>query len=239
MVRRLPPSATAYRAGETPWDRSVQEKGPLGEILSKQRRLTVGALKGRTINNLIDLGCGTGEVLDELIRLPGIKKAMAVDVNEAAMKVAMQRIGKNPMWQKVDFLEADLQQLGLGGRTFDAAVCLDVLSEVPDVASTLGAVHRLLKPGGFFVTNFVARERSDELVRTRHGWLKFLMLKARFTAGLLCSFNEDLFSRFGRTGIVRLMPYTREDSTALVSPLFRILRTDSDFYHWFLLEKPK
>jgi SAM-dependent methyltransferase len=45
----------------------------------------------------------------------------------------------------------DVQKMGLGDAEFDVVICCHVLEHVPDDASAMREIHRVLRPGGFAI----------------------------------------------------------------------------------------
>lgn len=105
----------------------------------------VGVVKGRRV---LDLACGQGIVARELARRGA--SVFGVDISERML--ALARSYQQSEAQEVTFVLDDAQALGsLADGAFDGVTCNMALMDIPDLAATLQAVSRVLKPGGWFV----------------------------------------------------------------------------------------
>ncbi|MCX5748885.1 MAG: class I SAM-dependent methyltransferase [Candidatus Saganbacteria bacterium] len=224
---------------EKPWDRAAEERGVLGRIMIDQRRLTVQALGKRPPGIIVDLGCGTGAIINDMKSLPGVKGVIALDINKQALVLAMQRAHVPGHDLRPLYLNLDMWRIKFPVNRFDTAVCLDVLSEMPEVPAALSIIHNLVKPGGTVVGNFVAREKANQLFIRKYGTFKFLQLKTMFMLGMLCSPSKKMFEYFGAKGHVRLMPYSRSEVETFLSRYFCNINIVSGYYHWFCAENKK
>ncbi len=88
---------------------------------------------------LLEVGCGTGHNLGMLGAFGTVD---ACELDAVARGLASDRLGR-------PVLEARLPDLSMfKDRSYDLIALLDVLEHVPDDASSLKAIERLLKPGG-------------------------------------------------------------------------------------------
>lgn len=97
---------------------------------------------------VLDLACGTGSVLAELLRLG--YEAEGSDLSADMLRVAARKLPEGArLWQ------ADASTLNLPTPPFDACVCLfdslNYITELEKFRSALAAVYRHLVPGGSFV----------------------------------------------------------------------------------------
>lgn len=122
------------------YDRSMKEN--LFQRFWHTRRISVmsGLLKGE--ENLLDIGCGGGTLLDKIKERAGIRKAVGIDASFGAIKYA-DTAHKGP-----DFLCADFYELPFKDSTFGVISAIEVLEHLhnPDVA--LKELNRCLKKGG-------------------------------------------------------------------------------------------
>ena len=69
-------------------------------------RVVVAAIEAHPLDQVVDLGCGTGELLRSLA--PSIRRAIGVDLDGEALRVARQGAPEN-----LQFVEADLRSYPL------------------------------------------------------------------------------------------------------------------------------
>jgi ArsR family transcriptional regulator len=90
-----------------------------------------------------DLGCGTGILTVELA--PHVKQVIGVDGSTAMLKAARKRAG---LFENVDLRKGDLASLPIESGTCDAALLVLALTYVPEPATAVVEMSRILKPGG-------------------------------------------------------------------------------------------
>ena len=110
----------------------------------------------------IDVGSGPGNATASLAESAGPDGlALGVDISEPMLKRAVDaQAGAN-----VGFLRADAQALPFRDETFDAATSLAVLQLIPEPATTLSEIARVLKPGGRVAIMVPTAGRGGELLR--------------------------------------------------------------------------
>ncbi len=108
-------------------------------------------------DQVLDLGCGSG-VLAEYISDQTGAGVTGLDYAVSAIEEAKKRTaGKS---SRLTFLQADMNALELPARSFDAAISIDTLYWVADLADTLSQVVRTLRPGGQ-IAIFMLEERHE------------------------------------------------------------------------------
>jgi ubiquinone/menaquinone biosynthesis C-methylase UbiE len=97
----------------------------------------------------LELGCGTGFFLLNLIQAGVARRGSVTDLSPGMVKVAT-RNGLS-LGLDVDGRVADAEGIPYEDDTFDLVVGHAVLHHIPDVEKSLREVVRVLKPGGRFV----------------------------------------------------------------------------------------
>ncbi|GGC51798.1 methyltransferase domain-containing protein [Hoyosella rhizosphaerae] len=97
----------------------------------------------------LELGCGTGFFLLNLMQAGVAKTGSVTDLSPGMVKVAL-RNAEN-LGLTVDGRVADAEGIPYEDDTFDLVVGHAVLHHIPDVGQALREVLRVLKPGGRFV----------------------------------------------------------------------------------------
>ena len=96
-------------------------------------------------DRLLDLGCGAGVIAEYISDQTGAK-VTGLDYAAPAIAVAKKRTADKR--STLTFLQGDMNALDLPEQSFDAAISLDTLYWVADLADTLSQVVRTIKPGG-------------------------------------------------------------------------------------------
>jgi arsenite methyltransferase len=112
----------------------------------RRRRLVREALGVKAGERILDVGCGPGFYVAELLDEVGPNGSIVgLDASATMLAVAAKRSEGKP---NVAFHEADATALPVGDGEFDAALCVQVLEYVPDATAALHELHRALRPGG-------------------------------------------------------------------------------------------
>jgi arsenite methyltransferase len=113
----------------------------------RRRRALVGdALAARAGERILDVGCGPGFYVEELLDVVGPDGAVVgVDGSPEMLAAAAARCARHP---NAAFHQGDATALPVGDESFDAALCVQVLEYVEDATAALAQMHRALRPGG-------------------------------------------------------------------------------------------
>ena len=101
---------------------------------------------------ILDIGCGNGRHMGEVIRLKGVY-ATGVDINindilEAKIRLRdLERFGCGQ--GKWGFNVAKITQLPFKDHSFDVVICSEVLEHIVDEETAVSEITRVLKPGRF------------------------------------------------------------------------------------------
>ena len=106
-----------------------------------RRRLVTDLLAGfGARGRILDLGCGTGGVLQHL---QGLGDAVGLDPAPEAARYCRRRALPMVLGSGLELPFAD--------GSFDAVLALDVIEHVPDDVAMLREARRVLRPGGTLV----------------------------------------------------------------------------------------
>jgi arsenite methyltransferase len=112
----------------------------------RRRELVHAALGVRAGDRVLDVGCGPGFYVAELLEVVGRDGfVVGVDVSADMLAVAAKRAAGH---DHVEFREADATALPVAAASFDRALSVQVLEYVQDVSAALVEMRRALRPGG-------------------------------------------------------------------------------------------
>ena len=117
--------------------REARRPDPVHRLL--RRRLLAG-LRGR----VIEVGAGDGRSFEHYP--PRVTELLAVEPDAEARAAARERARSASI--PIDVVDGVAEALPAAGGAFDVAVVMGVLCSVPDPASALGELRRVVKPGG-------------------------------------------------------------------------------------------
>jgi ubiquinone/menaquinone biosynthesis C-methylase UbiE len=163
---------SVYRA----YAQSYDEDHPLmlgDQALTARLTFVADALSG--VTTVLDLGCGTGDLLCTFgLLLSDEACCVGVDLSLEMLAVAQAKIADGP---HLYALQTDVTQpLPFADESFDLVASLHLLQEVSAPSLVFEEVYRILKPGGVFrgVAACYAGDNAAEMVHQaiarRHTW---------------------------------------------------------------------
>lgn len=97
-------------------------------------------------HSVLDLGCGTGEMMKQILQTDNCKELYGIDLSEEMLAVA-----KSKLPDQVKLLLGDSESLPFPDNFFDVVYCNDSFHHYPAPRNVLSEVQRVLKPGGTFL----------------------------------------------------------------------------------------
>jgi len=169
---------------------------------------------------VIDLGCGTGDLLRLLAPLVAPGTAVGVDLSETMIAEARGRTDSQS--PNLSFRIGNVQELPFEAASFDRVMATQLLLHVPDPGQALAEMRRVLAPGGLIsIAEFDWGTVAVECTQRELG--------RRFTR-LAC---DEL-----RNGlIVRELPWRLRDlgfDQIRITPSVDIAQDLDAFYRWFI-----
>ena len=115
----------------------------------RRRELVRAALGARAGDRVLDVGCGPGFYVTELLEVVGRDGlVVGVDLSADMLAVAAKRAEGH---DNVEFHEADATSLPVPDASFDRVLAVQVLEYVQGVSAALAEMRRTLRPGGRIV----------------------------------------------------------------------------------------
>jgi demethylmenaquinone methyltransferase/2-methoxy-6-polyprenyl-1,4-benzoquinol methylase len=132
------------------------------------RRRAVAELAAPRGGRVVDLCCGTGDLVFGLLRSDPELDVVGIDFTPAMLDGARSRAKRSDPTGRATFLEGDVTRLPFPDAGFDGATMGFSMRNVVDVVGTLKEARRVLKPGARFV-NLDVTKPSHPLVRRIFG----------------------------------------------------------------------
>ncbi len=171
LAERARIASEGFRRQGADWDEMRALGLPAAEVEAALLALLPGAALGR----LLDIGTGTGRLLELLA--PRVRFGIGVDASRAMLALARSRLAKGELGH-VSVRQADMYRLPLAG-SFDLVVLQMVLHYAEDPAAALAEAARMLAPGGRLIVvdlaayQRVAQDPAAVAGRLAHRWPGF------------------------------------------------------------------
>jgi len=114
------------------------------------RKRAIALLEAPRGARIVDLCCGTGDIVFHLLRNDPSLQVTGVDFCEPMLAEARERRVREGK-PEAQFLEGDVMALPFADNTFDGATMGFAMRNVADIDAALREVRRVLKPGARFV----------------------------------------------------------------------------------------
>jgi len=132
----------------------------------------IAAALPRRIGALLDIGTGTGRLLELLA--PRCARALGVDASREMLALARSRLAERGLAGLASVRQADMYRLPLPDCCFDVVAMQMVLHYAEDPAAALAEAARVLAPDGLLVVaDLAAHDRAELLSRYAHRWPGF------------------------------------------------------------------
>lgn len=131
----------------------------------------VRALGDAPIDSLIDIGTGTGRMLE--LFAPRARLALGIDRSSEMLRLARAKLSELGL-DRVDLRQADLYALPLCDGGADVAILHHVLHFAQQPGAAIAEAARVLGPGGrLLIVDFAPHEREELRARDAHARLGF------------------------------------------------------------------
>ena len=133
------------------WDRIAERYAadPIKDMAGYERTLERTAALLNPTDSVVEIGCGTGTTALRLA--PSVSRIIASDVSPAMIAIARKKAEAQGC-ANVTFEARAAEEPGGPAGLHDAVLAFNVLHLVADRAAVLAEAHRLLKPGGLFIS---------------------------------------------------------------------------------------
>jgi ArsR family transcriptional regulator len=123
-------------------------------------RAMLAAVRDMQIDSLVDLGTGTGRILE--VFSPRIRKGLGIDLSHEMLSVARAKLESADI-SHCQVRHGDVYSLGIDAGTVDVATIHHVLHFLDDPASAVDEAVRILRPGGRLLVVDFAPHHIDAL----------------------------------------------------------------------------
>ncbi|HEY5856917.1 MAG TPA: 3' terminal RNA ribose 2'-O-methyltransferase Hen1 [Aldersonia sp.] len=173
VAERLEPPVDEEPDADTVLETDPPPEQPLAAL---RRKAVLGVLDELAANTVIDLGCGSGQLVSALLDRPGVTEIAGVDVSTRSLTLAARRLGLDRMperrRERLHLFQASLTYTDQRFAGYDAAVLMEVVEHIdpPRLTALEQVVFGTARPAHVIVTtpNAEYNVRYPDLVGMRH-----------------------------------------------------------------------
>src|SRR5690606_32222897 len=115
-----------------------------------QRKLAATRALLRPETEMLEFGCGTGATA--IAHAPHVRQITAIDISEGMLAIARRQAAAAKV-TNIRFERAAIGDCAAAEASFDMVLGMSVLHLVADRDTVIRKVHRLLRPGGHFISS--------------------------------------------------------------------------------------
>ena len=134
------------------WDKIAERysRRPIPDQAAYQKKLQVTRGYLQSDMEVLEFGCGTGSTA--ITHAPYVKHIHAIDISPKMIEIAQGKADAKTV-TNVTFERSSISEFSVPDRTLDAVLGLSILHLLENKEDVISKVHRMLKPGGIFVTS--------------------------------------------------------------------------------------
>ena len=136
------------------WDGQTNDMRKYGPSFRHEMRIIMDLISSLEFSSVLDVGCGVGELLNELSMINPNINISGLDISELSIKTCKERFRSEQFWVK------DCSQECLDKR-FDLITCIDVIEHIEDDQSFLDNLAKMTGKNLILVT-LEGRMRRNE-----------------------------------------------------------------------------
>lgn len=134
-------------------------------------RCLIDAMTNETVDDLLDIGTGTGRMVELLA--PRVGRAIGIDQSRAMLQVARANLERHGI-KNGSVQRANMYSLPMAPRSFDGIVMHQVLHYAEHPGEAIAEAGRVLRDGApLAIVDFARHERADLRDAHAHRWLGF------------------------------------------------------------------
>jgi demethylmenaquinone methyltransferase / 2-methoxy-6-polyprenyl-1,4-benzoquinol methylase len=143
---------------QTMFDRIAQRYDLLNRVISfrldrRWRHRVIEAALAGSFSQVLDLGTGTGDLIFEAAeKARGKGRFVGLDFSSAMIRLARAKRSGSSLRANAEFVLGSAMTAPFQSNVFDSAMTGFVLRNVSDLSLFFAEAHRVLKPGGRFVS---------------------------------------------------------------------------------------
>jgi len=133
---------------------------------------TIKQLALSDADNVLDIGCGNGYVLD-LLASRNNSNFTGIDTSPSILKSAARRNRKYISSGKMKLECENLSAMSFSNEAFNKIYTINTVYFWDNLSKAMNEINRILKPGGFFINTLFSNKTLSKLSHTRFGYKRY------------------------------------------------------------------
>jgi len=136
------------------WNRMAKgyAKSAISDQASYEHKLELTRRYFTPEMKVVEIACGTGSTA--LLHAPHVKHILATDISGNMISIAREKAAAQNI-SNVTFECTPLEKLGVPDNSADMVMAHSILHLLPEPEAAIARIHKMLKPGGLFVSSTV------------------------------------------------------------------------------------
>lgn len=137
------------------------------------RKKVVQLLKGKSIDSILDIATGTGDLAVALTQTKA-SKIVGLDLSPGMLALGQEKVKKKQLDHTIEMVLGDSEALGFKDESFDAVTVAFGVRNFENLEKGLSEIYRVLKPHGSLVvleTSVPIRFPFKQVYGIYTGWL--------------------------------------------------------------------
>jgi len=157
-----------YEDAKLVWGEHADKQHRIGRGASRDVKNFVRELQDIKAKRVLDLGCGNGR--NSIYLAEHGFHVVAADFVPKAIELTRKKIEEKNLGNRIDTVLLDSRKTPFPDSSFDAVVCGEMLDLMmkEEIRSTVGNIHRMLKPGGALLVR-VLSDKTDSPIQKWKG----------------------------------------------------------------------
>lgn len=146
------------------WDRMANHysKSPISDQQVYEKKLAITRQYLKPQSEVLEFGCGTGSTA--MLHSPFVNHIHAIDVSKRMLGIAKAKIDGEHI-KNISFEQSSIEEFDAPEASYDAVLGLSILHLLENRKAAISKAHKMLKPGGVFITSTMCGGNSFSLMR--------------------------------------------------------------------------
>lgn len=134
------------------WDKIAERysKRPIADEVAYQKKLQVTREYLRPDMEVLEFGCGTGSTA--ITHAPWVKHIHAIDISSKMIEIAQGKADAENI-ENITFRSSSIDEFSVPDQSLDVVLGLSILHLLDNWEEVVVRVHKMLKPGGIFISS--------------------------------------------------------------------------------------